>query len=189
MTKRLDPAAIPAMMPGMSILRAASLLLSLACAAPLAAQTITPRASPTLAADRAQLSICLRQSGGAPASCIGTIAVACVAAASTGRREAESGCARREEAAWRERLGQALAIVGRSLDSGRQSRLASLQLAWEGFIAQKCAFYGASQSEALQVGRQAGCELREVAERAIELERAMPRQPQRPPQGPPQIIR
>lgn len=175
------------MMDAMPKLVSALFLLSTVFAGSAAAQT--PPASPMLAADRAQLSACLRQSGTAASSCIGSIAVACVRATGTGRQEAEFGCARREEAVWRERLGQAVAIVGRSLDAGRQSRLASLQLAWEGFVAQKCAFYGAAQGEGLQVGRQAGCELREVAARAIEVERSLPQPAQRRPQGPPQIFR
>ncbi|WP_197279964.1 lysozyme inhibitor LprI family protein [Bosea sp. AAP35] len=143
-----------------------------------------------LAADRAQLSACLRDNRAGTPACIGSIAVACVGAASTDRRGAEVGCARREEAVWRERLIQAVQQSGRALDAGQRSRLVALQLSWEGFIAQKCAFYGSTQREGLQLGRQAGCELREVASRTLELERTTMRQaPTRRPSQPPQIIR
>lgn len=146
--------------------------------------------SPTLAADRAQLAACLRDNRTAAPSCIGAIAIACVGAASSDRRSAEVGCARREETVWRERLMQAMQQSGRSLDAGQRSRLAALHMAWEGFIAQKCAFYGATQREGWQLGRQAGCELREVARRALELERtALQQAPTRRPSSPPQIIR
>lgn len=143
----------------------------------------------TLASDRAQLASCVRESGSAASSCIGMVAVACVRAAGSDRRSAEFGCARREEAVWRERLMLALRDTGRSLDVGRRSRLAALHVSWESYVAQKCAFYGAMQREGLQLGRQAGCELREVAERAIELARSLPQQPARRPQSPPRIIR
>lgn len=146
--------------------------------------------STTLASDRAQLSACLRDNRTAAPSCIGTIAVACVGTAGSDRRAAEAGCARREETVWRERLMQAMQQSGRTLDAGLRSRLAALHLAWEGFIAQKCAFYGATQREGWQLGRQAGCELREVATRALELERtALQQAPTRRPSSPPQIIR
>ncbi|MCU4182363.1 lysozyme inhibitor LprI family protein [Bosea sp. BH3] len=110
-------------------------------------------------------------------------------AASSDPRGAEAGCARREEAAWRERLTLALQVAGRTLDTSQRSRLAAVQLAWESYVAQKCAFYGSVQREGLQAGRQAGCELREVAGRAIEVTRALPQPERRRPQSPPQIIR
>jgi hypothetical protein len=165
-----------------------AVLIMAGLCSPLAAQT-PPAPNPTLTADRAQMNECLRQSGGALTSCIGSIAVACVGTTGVDRRAAEPGCARREEAVWRERLNQVLQLTGRPLDAGQRSRLASLHLAWESYVAQKCAFYGSTQPAALQTGRQAGCELREVANRAIELQRAMPRPAQRRPQAPPQIIR
>ena len=156
-------------------------------AMPARAQNSAPTPAP--APDRAQLAGCLRDNAASPAACIGAVAVPCVRAASSNPRGAEAGCARREEAAWRERLGLALQLAGRTLDAGQRSRLAALQLTWESYVAQKCALYGASQREALQPGRQAGCELREVAERAIELAKSLPRPSSRRPQGPPQIIR
>jgi hypothetical protein len=112
------------------------------------------------------------------------VAVACVRADRSNPRGAEGPCARREEAAWRERLTLALQATGRRLDAGQRSRLAALQLAWEGYVTQKCAFYGAAQPEALQAGRQAGCELREVAGRAIELAKALPQSGSRRPPSP-----
>jgi hypothetical protein len=146
--------------------------------------------SPMLAADRAQLAACLQANGGAAPACIGSIAVACVVAAGANRQAAEAGCARREEAVWREKLVLAVQQNGRPLDAGQRSRLVALQMSWEGYVAQKCAFYAATQREGLQAGRQAGCELREVAARALELERAArPQAPARRPSQPPQIIR
>jgi uncharacterized protein YecT (DUF1311 family) len=169
----------------MSLGKAALFTLVALTTTPLAAQT----PSPTLAADRAQLVACLRQSGTVATSCIGLVAVACVRAASSDRRAAEHSCARREEAVWRERLGQATQTVTRTMDAGQRSKLASLQVAWEGYVAQKCAFYGASQREGLQLGRQAGCELREVATRALELERSRPQATPSRPQQQPRIFR
>ncbi|CAH1678262.1 conserved exported hypothetical protein [Hyphomicrobiales bacterium] len=167
----------------MNALRAALLLCSLGVAGPAVAQ-----GSPALRGDLTSLASCLRDNGPSPSACIGSVAVACVRAASNDPRGAEAGCARREEAAWRERLTLALQVTGRSLDAGQRTRLAAVQLAWESYVAQKCALYGAAQSAALQAGRQAGCELREVAGRAIELTRGLP-QAGRRPQSPPQIIR
>lgn len=181
---RLDRGALAGTMAAMRSICLA-LGLTLWAAAPAAAQT-----SPTLAADRAQLASCLRANATAAPACIGSIAVACVVAAGANRQAAEAGCARREEAVWRERLVQAVQQSGRPLDAGQRSRLVALQMSWEGYVAQKCAFYAASQREVLQAGRQAGCELREVAARALELERSSrPQAPARRPSQPPQIIR
>jgi hypothetical protein len=173
------------LLPRPSFLFSPILLFSLAGALPAAAQ-----GNPTIAGDRAALSACLRDSRSQPSSCVGGIAVSCVRAATGDRRAAEFGCARREEAAWRERLTAAMQQSGRGFDAGQRSRLAALHVTWEGYIAQKCAFYGASQSAGLQAGRQAGCELREVAMRALELQRGLPGQgAQRRPTQPPRIIR
>jgi len=167
----------------MNALRSVLLLCSLGVATSAMAQ-----GAPGLRDDLSSLANCLRDNGASPAACIGTVAIACVRAASGNPRGAEAACARREEAAWRERLTLALQVSGRSLDAGQRSRLAAVQLAWESYVSQKCALYGASQREELQAGRQAGCELREVAERAIELAKGLP-QAGRQPQSPPQIIR
>ena len=165
---------------------AASLLFGLC--SPLAAQVPMPPSAPPTA-DRASIAECLRQQAGAPTACIGAVAVACVATAGVDRRAAETGCARREEAIWRERLNQGLQQSARALDAGQRSRLVSVHLAWESYVAQKCALHGATQPAVLQAGRQAGCELREVATRALELQRAVSRPAQRRPSQPPQIIR
>jgi hypothetical protein len=167
----------------MNAFRAVLLLCSLGAAGSAAAQ-----GSPILRSDLASIATCLRDNAASPSACIGTVAVGCVRAASSDPRGAEAGCARREEAAWRERLTLALQMTGRSLDISRRNRLGAVQLAWESYVAQKCALFGAAQSAALQAGRQAGCELREVAGRAIELARGLS-QGARRPQSPPQIIR
>lgn len=150
----------------------------------------SPPSSPSLAADRAQLLACLRQSQGAAQGCIGSIAIACVRDGRGDRSRAEQSCAKREEAVWRERLTLAGQVLGRSLDAGQRARFVTLQLAWEGYVAQKCLFYAGQQAPALQPGRQAGCELREVARRAIELEpAARPGPAPRRPQARPEIFR
>lgn len=172
----------------MNAVRAAALILFAALGTPVLAQTPSIPGTVT-SADRTQLAGCLSRSGAALSSCIGSVAVACVQAAGPNRRDLEFSCARREEAVWRERLNRALQIIGRPLDAGQRSRFVALQIAWEGYVAQKCAFYRSTQPATLQMGRQAGCELREVAERALELQKALPRQPQRRPQSPPRIIR
>lgn len=177
-------------MSAMMVFRVASLALVFGAPLFFGWAEASAQAPAPLAADRAQLGACLRDNRVAAPSCIGSIAVACVTAARTDRRAAEAGCARREETVWRERLMQAMQRSGQTLDAGQRSRLVALQLAWEGFIAQKCAFYGATQREGFQLGRQAGCELREVATRALEFERVTTRQaPTRRPSQPPQIIR
>lgn len=176
------------MMWTMNPFRHALPIIAIVLSAPALAQAPL-QTNPTLSADRSLMANCLRQGATASGSCIGLIAVACVTAAGQNRREAELGCARREEAVWRERLSLALQATGRPLDAGRRSRLAALHVAWEGYVAQKCAFFASTQREGFQVGRQAGCELREVAQRALELERSVPQATQRQPPSPPQIIR
>ncbi len=166
------------------------LLLSLAFS-PLActvafAQTPT---NPVQSGDRLQVANCVRQGLSASPACVGLVAVPCVRATSGDRREAEITCARREEAVWRERLALATQALGRVLDAGARSQFAALQLAWEGYAVQKCAFYGAAQPPARSAGLQAGCELREVAHRALEVERFVAQRNRRPPPAPPQIIR
>lgn len=155
-----------------------------------AAMAQTPQASPTLTADRAQLASCLRQAQSTPQGCVGLVAISCVRETAGDRVRAEQGCARREEAVWRERLTLTSQALGRRLDAGQRARFVALQLAWEGFVAQKCLFYAGQQPSAAQPGRQAGCELREVARRALELEPMMRQAPPtRRPQGRPEIFR
>lgn len=162
----------------------ATLCLSAFAAAPLSAQT-----SPAPSPDMVQLTGCLNEQRSAPSACIGTVAISCVRAARSDPRGAEAGCARREEGLWRERLNLALQVAARPLDPGQRSRLAALQMSWESYVAQKCAFYATGQREPLQAGRQAGCQLREVAERAIEVVRALPRPAERTPSQRPEIFR
>lgn len=186
---RLDLAAPVGMMSRMIPTR--TLALAVAIFAAGQAQAQAPRPDPVLAADRMQMATCLRQSASATGSCIGLIAVTCVRAATGDRRDAEIGCARREEAVWRERLGIVGQALMRAIDSGTRGQFASLQIAWEGYVAQKCAFYGNAQPPARVAGMQAGCELREVANRSLELERMVGQQrgAARRPSSPPQIIR
>lgn len=173
---------------GFGVAAKLSAVLALFAAGEAAAQA---PANPMLAADRAQLSACLRQAQAAPRSCVGLVAIACVRSAQAERGRAEQLCARREEAVWRERLLQLSQNLARRLETGERARFSALQLAWESYVAQKCAFYAGQQPAAAQPGRLAGCELREVAWRSLELEpavRAAMPAPRRP-QGPPQIIR
>ncbi len=171
--------------------RSYALLAALVAAAPAVAQTPLPAPppNPVLAADRVQIAACLRQSAGAPASCIGLVAVGCVRGATGDRRDSETICARREETVWRERLSFASQAVSRSVEASQRGQFAALQLSWEGYVAQKCAFFGSSQPPARVAGMQAGCELREVANRALELERSVSGRSIRRPTSPPQIIR
>ncbi|TCR62054.1 uncharacterized protein DUF1311 [Bosea sp. BK604] len=179
------------MMRAMMSKPAFALLLLCVTSAPVLAQTPAP--SPTLAADRAQMASCLRQSGTATSSCIGLIAVSCVRSAGGDRRDAETTCARREEAVWRERLELASLAVLRAEQTGARGQFVALQLAWESYVAQKCAFFGGTQPAARVAGMQAGCELREVANRSLELERFITQRSstttQRRPNNPPEIIR
>lgn len=139
--------------------------------------------------DRLQVAACVRQGPAASAACVGSVAVPCVRSAGGDRRDAEITCARREEAVWRERLVLATQMLGRTLDAGGRSQFAALQLAWEGYAVQKCAFYGSAQLPARAAGLRAGCELREIGQRALEVERFAAGRNRRPPARPPQIIR
>lgn len=141
----------------------------LACTA--ASASAQQRPAPNEARDRTALANCLRENASAPRSCIGAITVPCTQQASTGRPDMELTCARRERAAWRARLEAASNALLTQLDSEGRSRFAALQRTWEGFTAQKCSFV-ADLSPAARAGiMQAGCDLREVADRAIEIER------------------
>ncbi len=151
--------------------RTRAVLLALAFATPMASAQTEPPATGT---DRALLSACLRESLSQPRACIGAIAVPCVRqAAAPARAEAEITCAKREAALWRERLEAASVALGQRLDPGQRSRFAALQRNWEGYAAQKCAFLGELQPAARMAAMQTGCDLREVAERALEVERSL----------------
>jgi hypothetical protein len=129
-----------------------------------------------LAADRATIASCIRDSGEQARGCIGAVAVVCARQGGGSREEAEVRCSRREAAVWRERLEMALAALGQRLESGPRSRLAALQRSWEGYAAQKCAFASELQPAARAAVMQAGCELREVALRSLETERLIRQQ-------------
>jgi uncharacterized protein YecT (DUF1311 family) len=122
-------------------------------------------------ADRTAVASCIAESGGAPRACVGSIAVPCARQGGGDRRDAEIACSRREAAVWRERLDAAMTALAQRLASGPRSRFAAVQRSWEGFASQKCAFLGEVEQPARAPAMQAGCELTEVAARAIEVER------------------
>lgn len=122
------------------------------------------------AADRGAVAACLRESAETPRACIGTVAVPCARQGGGDRRDAEVECGRREGAVWRERLDFAARLAVERLDPGQRSRLVSLQRSWEEYVAQKCALAGELQPASRAPLAQAGCDLREVALRAIEVE-------------------
>lgn len=156
---------------------AALLLLALAAVSgPARAQA--PE-STVPAADRNAIASCLRDSGESPRTCIGAIAVVCVRQGAN-RDEARISCTRRETAVWRERLDLSLRALAQRLDSGLRNRLASVQRSWEAYAPQKCGLMGELQSPEQAPAVQAGCDLRETAVRAIELERLARRQTQGP---------
>jgi Lysozyme inhibitor LprI len=165
----------------------AALLAAMLCAAPATAQTQPPGSGVTQA-DRAAIASCVRESAEMPRACIGTIAVVCTRQPGAPREGADVACSRREAAVWRERLDLALAAFAQRLEAGPRSRLAALQRSWESYSAQKCAFAGEIQPPARAAAMQAGCELREVALRAIEVERMGRRQP-RPGEARPELHR
>lgn len=156
--------------------RAALALLPGLLAAPAAAQTPTPPGE-AQGTDRAQLSVCLRQNLSRPQACIGSLAVPCLRQhTGTARGEAELSCTRREAGLWRERMEAASGLYSRGLEAGQRSRFMALQRSWEGYVAQKCAFMAEVQPADRAAGMQSACDLREVAGRAIELEKILRRQ-------------
>ena len=132
-----------------------------------------PEAAAVSAEDRASLAGCLRDAAGLPRACIGAIAVVCALRAPGAPAEAglEVACSRREAEAWRERLDLVGAALGARLESGPRSRLGAAQRAWETFAVQTCAFAAEMQRPERASTVQAACALREVATRAIEIER------------------
>jgi Lysozyme inhibitor LprI len=164
-----------------------ALLALMLVAAPAAAQTPPPGGSVSQP-DRAAIASCVRESGELPRACIGTIAVVCVREPGTSREGGDVACSRREAAVWRERLDLGLAALGQRLEPGPRSRLAALQRSWESYSAQKCAFAAEIQPPARAASMQAGCELRETALRAMEIER-MTRRQARPGDARPQLHR
>jgi Lysozyme inhibitor LprI len=165
----------------------AALLTALLLCGPAAAQT-QPPGSGVSAADRNAIASCVRESGEMPRACIGTIAVVCARQPGRPQEGTEVACYRREAAVWRERLDLALAAFAQRLEPGPRTRLAALQRSWESYSAQKCAFAAEIQPPARAASMQAGCELREVALRSMEIERMMRRQ-SRPNEARPQLHR
>lgn len=131
--------------------------------------------------DRNAIASCLRDSIGAPRACIGTIAVVCARQTAGDRRTAEIECSRRETAVWRERLDLASAALAQPLAAGPRSRFAAVQRSWEAYSTQQCAFLADLQPPARAPVLQAACELREVAARALEVERLVRRRTRETP--------
>ena len=123
-------------------------------------------------ADWATVANCLLESGMFPRSCIGVVLVVCATRKQAGTRaEAEIACSYREAAAWRARLDTAATLLLDRLEPGPRERFLSLQSSWEGYGAQRCALAGdvpVSTSSALA---QARCDLGQVANRALDIER------------------
>ena len=140
------------------------------------------------AADRATITACMRESADQPRACIGSIAVTCARQTSGERRETEIACTRREAAVWRERLDFASSALLQRLASTSRSRFAAVQRSWEEYVALRCAFTGEIETPARAPVMQAGCELRAVAARAIEIE-TIARQRLQPAQPRPQLQR
>ena len=130
-----------------------------------------PNRGSVSAEDRATISSCIRDSADRPRACIGAIAVVCARQASGDRREAEIACTRREAGVWRERLDLAARAFAQRLESGPRNRFAAAQRGWEEYTALNCALIGEIERPARSPVMQAGCELRAVAERALEIER------------------
>lgn len=128
------------------------------------------------AADRDAMAQCLGESGRAPSACIGSIALVCARRDSGDRRKAEIACSRREVAVWRERMTSAIAALDGKLDGAARTHFAAVQQAWESYADLNCSFisqaFPASPRAAVF---EAGCELREVAERTIHVERLLRR--------------
>jgi hypothetical protein len=142
------------------------------------------------AEDRTALAACLRDAADLPRACIGSIAVVCArrAPGTTADGGLEVGCSRREAGVWRERLDVVGGALAARLDSGPRSRLAAAQRSWETYAVQKCAFAAEMQQPDRTAAMQSACALREVATRAIELER-LARAGARRPAQPPRIER
>ncbi len=139
-------------------------------------------------ADRSAVAACLRESEDTPRACIGAVAVSCARQGTADRRDAEIECSRREAAVWRERLDFAGRVVTARLGPGPRSRLGALQRSWEGYVAQKCALAGELELASRAPLIQAGCDLRETALRAIEIE-ALAERPQRADEPRPRLER
>lgn len=174
--------------------RAALLALALLAAGAARAEDDPFDAQPAAvsAEDRAALASCLRDAADLPRACIGTIAVACARGSGSAEAGREVACSRRESGAWRERLDLVGGALSGRLDSGQRSRLGAAQRSWETYAVQKCAFAAEMQRPERAAAMEAACSLREVATRAIEMERLASRAGERGssnPSGRPMIQR
>lgn len=160
-------------------------------APPRAAPPGSPSQPPVDPQDRASIASCLRESGRAATACIGSVAVVCARQASPPNADTSIACSRRELAVWRERMDAAALAYGRSLAAAQRSRFLAVQRAWEGYSALKCSFLAEMQAPARAGMMLSGCELRETAERAIDIERLARRQTQEGAdrRAPPQLFR
>lgn len=189
-------------------MRGAAILLALSLAVPLAAGAVRAEEADATAPvealddaaefapaavsaeDRRTLATCLRDAADLPRACIGSIAVVCArrTPGTSAQAGLDVGCSRREAGVWRERLDLVGGVLAARLDSGPRSRLAAAQRSWETYAVQKCAFAAEMQQPDRAATMQSACALREVATRAIELERLARANTRRPAQ-PPRIER
>lgn len=151
---------------------------------PTPRQDVTPQ-------DRTAIANCLRESGRAANACIGSIAVVCARQATPATTDTAIACSRRELAVWRERMDAAALAYGRALAPAQRNRFLAVQRSWEGYSAMKCAFQAEMTAPARAGAMLSGCELRETAERAIDIDRLARRQAQAGTgrNAPPQLFR
>ena len=166
----LESAVGPVTIAAMTVSRLRLALVAASLVATTASAAQEREGSGVVAADRSAVVACLRESEGTPRACIGAVAVPCAREGSGDRRDAAVECSRREAAVWRERLDFAGRVFAARLESGPRSRLGALQRSWEEYVAQKCALAGELQPASRAPLIQAGCDLRETALRAIEIE-------------------
>ena len=155
-----------------ALLAAFALVPSLALAAgtgPL--QPVVPMQRVANPTDQEAIANCLAESTDSPYACIGSIAVVCARLTSGTPGDSAITCAEREEAIWRSRLETAIAELTRSLPPTQLHRFASLQQAWQTYYAQKCSFLADEIGTDRAQRMRQGCELREVALRAIDVDR------------------
>jgi Lysozyme inhibitor LprI len=185
----LESAVGPVTIAAMTVSRLRFALVAASLVATTASAAAQEReGSGVVAADRSAVVACLRESEGTPRACIGAVAVPCAREGSGDRRDAAVECSRREAAVWRERLDFAGRVVAARLESGPRSRLGALQRSWEEYVSQKCALAGELQPASRAPLMQAGCDLRETALRAIEME-GLAERPQRAAEPRPRLER
>lgn len=168
---------LPPSRPRRPSLALACLLVPLATALPSSAPAAQAgTAQEVIAADRDAMAQCLGESGRAPSACIGSIALVCARRDGGDRRKAEIACSRREVAVWRERMTSAIAALDGKLDGAARTHFTAVQQAWESYAELNCSFISqAFPSSPRAAVFEAGCELREVAERTIHVERLLRR--------------